>query len=143
MNRQSPLRLLALMACTALGMAMHPAGWCAAAPAPGLPVAVVTDLAGHVQLRRPAGHRALSVLDVLQPGDQLQLDVAATAELAFTAETGTVLRLIGPGRFRVRTGDVLPRDAGALVERRRFSRGVHPEESSSDGSTRDLRFGLG
>jgi len=118
-KRQSSLHLLALMACLALGAATCcPAGRCAAAGPAALPVAVVTDLSGHAQLRRQGERRALAVLDVLQVGDQLQLDAAAAVEVAFTAGAGSVLALTGPGRLRVRNDDVLPRDPGALVQRR-------------------------
>lgn len=90
----------------------------AAAAPPDMAVAVVTDLAGGAQLRRSGQVRALAVLDGLQPHDQLQLAAGSVAELAFTAGTGSVLRLSGPGRFRVRAADVLSHDPGARVERR-------------------------
>jgi len=88
----------------------------AAAPPPA--VAVVTDLAGHAQLRRGGVQRPLVALDTLRAQDQLRLDAGAMAEIAFTAGTGSVLRLGGPGRFLVRAQDVLPRDRSGVAERR-------------------------
>lgn len=94
----------------------------AAAPGPSgaasHPVAVVTDLGGRSQLQRPGAQRALAILDTLNANDPLELAAGAFVELAFTAGTGTVLRLTGPGRFRVRAADVHARDPGARVERR-------------------------
>jgi hypothetical protein len=81
-------------------------------------VAVVTDLSGPGQLRRGAVQRPLAVLAPLQALDQLRLPAGATAELAFTAGTGSVVRVAGPGRFQVGSADIRPRDPGARVERR-------------------------
>ncbi len=111
-----PLHILLLLAC--LGIVLAPADRCAASGPPYPSVAVVTDLHGPAHLRRGAERRLLAVLDVLQAGDQLQLDAAAAAELAFTAGSGSVLQLTRPGRFRVRDEDVLARDPAARVERR-------------------------
>ncbi len=113
-----PLRLFQILTCLVLGMALCAGSRCADSGTTGPAVAVVTNLSGPAQLRRAAGQRPLAVLDVLQTGDQLQLKAATSLELAFTAGTGCVLQLTGPGRFSVRGGDVLTRDPGARVERR-------------------------
>lgn len=86
--------------------------------APAVAVAVVTDLTGRGKLHRNGQDGPLPILATLAPRDQLRLERGAVAELAFTAGTGSVLRLTGPGRFRVGEHDVKTRDAGALVERR-------------------------
>ena len=114
-----PLLQSVLPCCAAIGIFIAGAGQsAAAATVPVVAVAVVTDLTGHGQLRRHGQQRPLAVLDTLLPQDQLHMDAGAAAELAFTAGAGSVIRLAGPGRFQVRSQDVLPRDPGAKVERR-------------------------
>ncbi len=110
---------LAALACWVLAAPL------AAAQAPDESVAVVTDLAGRAQLRRPGEQRPLAILDTLAARDLLQLGADAQVELAFTAGTGSVLRLSGPGHFRVRESDVLTHDAGARVERRDLAAAWH------------------
>jgi hypothetical protein len=118
MKWHHPLHLVPFLICLALGLGSGPSGRCATVLPTAAAVAVVTNLDGPAQLHRGAERHELAVLDVLLPGDELQLQTAAAAELAFTAGTGSVLQLTGPGRFRVRNGDVLARDPAARVERR-------------------------
>jgi len=118
MNRHPPIRLFQIVTFLVLGMGLCAGGRCAGSRTAGPAVAVVTNLSGPAQLRRAAERRSIAVLDVLQAGDQLQLQATASLELAFTAGAGCVLQLTGPGRFSVRGNDVLTRDPGARVERR-------------------------
>jgi hypothetical protein len=93
------------------------AGALGAGPPP-FAVAVVTDLAGAGRLERESPGRRLAVLDTLQSGDRIGLLAGASAEIAFTAGSGSVLRLRGPGRFRIGEHGVQLIGAGASVERR-------------------------